>query len=48
MRGDELVESEDAGVTDQKTFRLREDGLMVMTWAMSSDLSMDVTFERAA
>lgn len=48
MRGDELVESEDAGVTDQKTFRLREDGLMVMTWAVSSDLSMDVTFERAA
>ena len=48
MRGDELVESEDAGVTDQKTFRLREDGLMVMTWAMSSDLSMDVTFDRAA
>lgn len=48
MRGDELVESEDAGVTDQKTFRLREDGLMVMTWAMSGDLSMDVTFERAA
>ena len=48
MREEELVESEDAGVTDQKTFRLREDGLMVMTWAMSSDLSMDVTFERAA
>lgn len=48
MRGDELVESEDAGVTDQKTFRLREDGLMVMTWAVSGDLSMDVTFERAA
>ena len=48
MRGDELVESEDAGVTDQKTFRLREDGLMVMTWAVSGDLGMDVTFERAA
>ena len=48
MRGDELVESEDAGVTDQKTFRLREDGLMVMTWAVSGDLSMDVTFERVA
>ena len=48
MREEELVESEDAGVTDQKTFRLREDGLMVMTWAMSSDLSMDVTFERVA
>ena len=48
MRGDELVESEDAGVTDQKTFRLREDGLMVMTWAVSGDLGMDVTFERVA
>ena len=48
MRGDELVESEDAGVTDRKTFRLREDGLMVMTWAVSGDLGMDVTFERVA
>ena len=40
--------AEDAGVTDQKAFRLREDGLMVMTWAMPGDLGMDVTFGRAA
>ena len=48
LRGDELAGPEDAGVTDQKAFRLREDGLMVLTWAMSGDLGMDVTFGRAA